>query len=223
MLQVAQDFWAFPATGCCLATGEPSQPPGCSMATARDRSSEFERFVVRSRGTLRLSALAICGDWHTAEDLLQEALVVVHRRWDDIESSARNSYVRTVMVRLLAQERSCARSRRESIRAELPEPRKRVEERSQLGVEVEIADRLAIEDALAGLPKRQRNAIQLRYWWGLSTEEIARTLRVPNGTVRSDLSRAATGLRRALLPSFPQRVGLAAAGGDEIDRTKSAS
>jgi RNA polymerase sigma factor (sigma-70 family) len=193
------------------------------MAMAQDRNSEFERFVVRSRGTLQLRALAICGDWHTAEDLLQDALVIVHRRWDDIESSARNSYVRTVMVRLTAQQRSCARSQRESIRAELPEPRKPVQERSQLGIEVEIADRLAIEDALAELPNRQRNAIQLRYWWGLSTEEIARILRVPKGTVRSDLCRAATGLRRALLPSFPQRVGLAADGGAEIDRTKRAS
>lgn len=51
----------------------------------------------------------------------------------------------------------------------------------------------AIVKALAGLPPPQRETIVLRYYQDLSLEEIAATLRIPVGTVKSRLS---LGLRR---------------------------
>jgi RNA polymerase sigma-70 factor (sigma-E family) len=171
------------------------------MTTSSNRNPEFELFVRRFRPALRLSALTMTGDWYAAEDLVQEALIIVHRRWDDVEPAARSSYVRTVMARLLAHERTSPRWQRESILDVLPEPRRCEEEKDE-----EVADRLVIRDALARLPARQRDAVHLRYWGGLSTNEVARILNVPIGTVRSDLSRAAGGLRMALLPSFPGRL-----------------
>jgi RNA polymerase sigma factor (sigma-70 family) len=44
--------------------------------------------------------------------------------------------------------------------------------------------------ALRRLPRRQREVLVLRYWGRLSEAEIARTLGVSTGTVKSTASRA---------------------------------
>ena len=52
--------------------------------------------------------------------------------------------------------------------------------------------------ALRELPPRQRAVIVLRYYEGLSEMEIAETLGVSQGTVKSQASKAITNLRRKL-------------------------
>ena len=56
----------------------------------------------------------------------------------------------------------------------------------------------ALERALAGLPTDQREAVVLRHRLGLSHEEMSQTLGVPEGTIKSRLSRALAALRSAL-------------------------
>jgi len=164
------------------------------MGMAHGAAAEFEQFVRRFRTSLRLSAAAICGEWHAADDLVQEALVILHRRWDDVEPRARGAYARTVMSHLVTQGHSSVRWERELSHDVLPEPAPpSCEEEGE-----EVANRLAIKEALEGLPARQRNAVYLRYWEGLSTDAIAQALHVPAGTVRSDLVRAVVRLRGIL-------------------------
>jgi len=56
----------------------------------------------------------------------------------------------------------------------------------------------ALERAIAALPDDQREAVVLRHRLGLSHAEMAETLGVPEGTVKSRLSRALIVLRDAL-------------------------
>jgi len=56
----------------------------------------------------------------------------------------------------------------------------------------------ALERAVAALPAEQREAVVLRHRLGLSHAEMAETLGVPEGTVKSRLSRALAALRGAL-------------------------
>jgi len=138
----------------------------------------------------------MCSEWHAADDLVQEALVILHRHWNDIEPQARAAYAQTVMAHLVTHSHRSARWERELLSYVLPE-------QATPSREEELINRLVIKDAVNGLPARQRNAVYLRYWEEMPTKAIAQTLHVPAGTVRSDLARALFRLRGVLLSSFP--------------------
>ncbi len=55
-----------------------------------------------------------------------------------------------------------------------------------------------IERAVARLPRRQREVVVLRYLLDLNTSETATTLRINEGTVKSELSRARSSLAKSL-------------------------
>lgn len=57
---------------------------------------------------------------------------------------------------------------------------------------------LDLERAIQGLPKRQRLAVELHYFAGLTTAETASVMSCTEGTVKSALYDARSNLRRAL-------------------------
>src|SRR5207244_13549924 len=59
-------------------------------------------------------------------------------------------------------------------------------------------DRLQVVRALSALPRRQREATVLRYYLDLDVAEVARALRVSEGTAKTTLHRA----RRALFDAL---------------------
>ncbi|MEP6624492.1 MAG: sigma-70 family RNA polymerase sigma factor, partial [Acidimicrobiia bacterium] len=62
--------------------------------------------------------------------------------------------------------------------------------------EVDPADRLAIREAVAALPERQRRALVLRYYADLPVPDVADAMGIPTGTVKT-LTRAAIAALRA--------------------------
>jgi RNA polymerase sigma factor (sigma-70 family) len=58
-----------------------------------------------------------------------------------------------------------------------------------------VARRLDLREALQHLPMGQRAVIVLRYFEDLSEDEIARTLRISSGTVKSRAARGVAALR----------------------------
>jgi RNA polymerase sigma-70 factor (ECF subfamily) len=141
-----------------------------------------------------VAALALMsGSRPAAEDAVQEALARAWERGErgeHIESP--EAWVRTVAVNLM---RSAFRRIRAERRA-----------REELGSTMlspfagtaRSDDRVDVGRALAALPRRQREATILRYYLGLSVEEIAGTLGVSGGATKTTLSRA----RRALADSL---------------------
>ena len=116
-----------------------------------------------------------------AEDLLQEAYARLVPRWDSVQHYDNpEAWVRTVALRLyLSHER----------RARLFHRRAPILQAPAAG-EGPSPDRVAIEAALAGLAPQQRVVVVLHYLVDLSVDEIAATLKIPAGTVKSRLSRA---------------------------------
>jgi RNA polymerase sigma-70 factor (sigma-E family) len=153
----------------------------------------FEHYVRQVHPRLRLTAYVLCGDWYAADDLVQDTLMVVYRRWPMVEHSAtRFAYVRMIMVHLLGHDRRGLRGKREQIWNPLPELPIEADEMDQ------AVDRVVLTRALARLPARQRTVVVLHYWFGLDTGEVARVLSSPPGTVRSQLTRALATLRSTL-------------------------
>jgi RNA polymerase sigma factor (sigma-70 family) len=149
-------------------------------------------FRERRLGLVRLAVLMV-DDLPTAEDVVQDVFARLHRRHGDTLHGVDdpNAYLTAGVMNAA---RSVLRRRRVA-RAYLPPARDPVPaaEDEALGMLGE-ADREVIR-ALGRLTPRQRQVMVLRYWSGLSEREIADTLRVSTGTVKSTAHRALTLLR----------------------------
>jgi RNA polymerase sigma-70 factor (ECF subfamily) len=67
-------------------------------------------------------------------------------------------------------------------------------------------DRMDITQALAALPRRQREATVLRYYLGMDVKEVADVLGMSEGTAKTTLFRARGALARALGESDVEEV-----------------
>ncbi len=68
-----------------------------------------------------------------------------------------------------------------------------------------VADELVVAQALANLPDAQRRTLELSYWEGLTQAEVASTLDMPLGTVKSHQRRGLRQLRGVLEVSHVDR------------------
>jgi RNA polymerase sigma-70 factor (ECF subfamily) len=130
----------------------------------------------------------VCGSRPAAEDAVQEALL---RAW---ERSAKGEEIESLNAWVTTVSLNVARS---GLRRVMAERRAR----SRIGRELvseTTGDRIDVERVLARLPRRQREAVVLRYYLQMDTREVAEVLGVHEGTVKSTLSRARTALAGAL-------------------------
>lgn len=133
----------------------------------------------------------VSGSRPAAEDAVQEGLL---RAW---QRSERGEDIESLPAWVAATAFNLARS---GVRRRLAERRARSRMATALSDEVtDASDRgVDVERALAALPRRQREAIVLRYYLQMDTREVAEALGVQQGTVKSTLSRARTALAGAL-------------------------
>jgi len=165
------------------------------MSVSEEDFADFVRAALP--GLLRYGH-ALTGNPHDAADLVQTVLEKVGARWSRIVRNCDDprAYVRKAMANTHVSR--WRRTRKETLIAEFPDV-----------PAVQARDRLEDEPvwrALQDLPPRQRAVVVLRYYEGLSETEIADTLGVSNGTVKSQASKALATLRK--------KLGSLAAGGD---------
>ncbi|MEU1685536.1 SigE family RNA polymerase sigma factor [Micromonospora sp. NPDC005707] len=160
--------------------------------------TEYDQFVVdRSPRLLRVAYL-LTGDWAAAEDLLQTALVKVWFAWPRVHGDP-DAYVRRTIVNTFISWRR--RRWTGEIPQALPE---RVEAADRM---TEYVERDALWRLLAELPRRQRAVLVLRYFEDLTEAQIAETLGISVGTVKSQASKGLAKLRThpALVDSRDQK------------------
>ena len=178
------------------------QPP----RRARTRV-EFERFVDGCAGDLLSAGYLIVWDLAEAEDLVQETLVRVARRWPRVrEMDQPVAYARRILVNLAIDDAK-RRSRRRGELAPADDGRlERHADPASAGVFGALDARAELVGALALLPPRQRAVLVLRYFEDLSEAQTAEILGCSLGTVKSTASRGLARMREAL-----ERDGAAAA------------
>jgi RNA polymerase sigma-70 factor (sigma-E family) len=176
------------------------------MRTNHDRpqrsgDGDHEAFhdYVAARGPVLLRmAHRLAGNPVDAEDLLQSALIRTYLAWDRInDRAAVDGYVRRAMVNINISwwRRRKLEEYPSAEMPEVPEPEAAVQGRAY-----EL-----LEQALDRLPDRQRTAIVLRYYEDMTEPEIAKTLGISIGTVKSTVSRAMAKLRCDLAVSSTAR------------------
>jgi RNA polymerase sigma-70 factor (sigma-E family) len=170
--------------------------------------SAFESFV-RDRGpALHRYGYVLTGSAHDADDLVQEALIRLRGAWTRVErQNDPTGFVRTTMARLHIS--SWRRRRREWLTAIVPD--RALPDVAPDQVAASEADQIMWR-ALGALPPRQRAVIVLRFYEHLTDNEIAETLGVSKGTIRSQASRALDKLRQ--MPALSSN----ARGSDELRR-----
>jgi RNA polymerase sigma-70 factor (sigma-E family) len=150
----------------------------------------YREYVAGRMDQLRRTAYLLCGDWHTADDLVSTTLVKLLRHWQRVSTvDSLDAYVRRVLLRAWLDERRRP-WRREHVQARVPE--------RAAPAAYDVADRMAVLDLLAELPARRRAVLVLRYFCDLSVEETAEALGCTAGTVKSQTARALDALRTRL-------------------------
>jgi RNA polymerase sigma-70 factor (sigma-E family) len=141
----------------------------------------FEQLYAQQYAPMVRLAHALVDTRTRAEEVVQDAFAAVYERYDRLDRP--EAYLRVTVLN------GCRRVlRRRMLRRQHPVPP--IEDR-----ELAVSH---VVDAIRRLPHRQRSMIVLRYDLQLTDAEIAETLGVPIGTVKSTLFRALTSLREEL-------------------------
>jgi RNA polymerase sigma-70 factor (sigma-E family) len=174
-------------------TAPRSQAPGWSA----DEALEL-LYAAHWRQLVRLAVLLV-HDLGTAEEVVQECFVAVHGRWNRLKDPDKAlAYLRqSVVNRSRSHQRHLAVVRRHAERAPLPEPVAGADADADATAS-DQARRATVLSALRALPRRQREVLALRYYLDLSEAEIADTLGISRGAVKSHASRGAAALRARL-------------------------
>ncbi|MEV4512027.1 SigE family RNA polymerase sigma factor [Dactylosporangium sp. NPDC049525] len=153
----------------------------------------YRAYVTARLPELRRVAYLLCGDWHTADDVLSAALLRLLLHWPRVSAADNiDGYVRRVLVRTMLNER------RRPWRRERPQETPPQDERAATWESTAVDERLSLVALLDELPPRRRAVVVLRYCCDLSVEDTARELGCSTGTVKSQAARALDTLRERL-------------------------
>ena len=147
----------------------------------------FERLVEQTENLLKKLAYPIVGAQRLA-DALQETYLLVFRNLHQLrEPGAFIPWLSRMCLHV------CYKLRPEAPHQELKEVSATVGDKSE-----QIAARVTLSQALNRLERGDRDLLILREMLGFSYDELAYTLRIPVGTVKSKLSTARARLRERL-------------------------
>ena len=161
-----------------------------TVSTRWDADTAVEElYAAHYRRLVRLAVLLV-RDVETAEEVVQDSFVAMHDKWRTLQDPDKGlAYLRQTVVN---RARSVLRRRGVQARHSAP----LLPDHHGADVDALASERRrAVLDALRVLPERQREVITLRYYLDLSEADIAATLGISRGAVKSHASRGVAALR----------------------------
>jgi RNA polymerase sigma-70 factor (sigma-E family) len=159
----------------------------------RDEADIVTQFHARHLDLVRLATLLL-GDRAAAEDVVQDVFARVWERRDRLAAAGFTAayFYRAVVngCRSVHRRRGVSGAGEAALR---PEPGTSAED-----IVLRADEDRRVLSALATLPRRQREALVLRYYQRLSEAEIAAAMRISRGTVKSTTARGLAALGRRL-------------------------
>ncbi len=166
-------------------------PGSARLGWSADRAVT-ELYSLHYRALVRLAALLV-RDTPTAEEVVQDAFVAMHEAWQRLRDAEKAlAYLRQAVVnrsKSVLRHRTVVDKNLQKAAPDMPS--------AEHGALV-LLERHAVVAALRDLPDRQREAIVLRYYGDLSEAEIAATMGISRGAVKSHTARGMIALRSAL-------------------------
>jgi RNA polymerase sigma factor (sigma-70 family) len=151
-----------------------------------DDRAALELLYSQERAALLRVAVLLTGSRTDAEDVVQDAFEALGRRRAPLADPARAAgYLRVSVVN---GARTLQRRRRVAWRHQ-----PRLLERDAGGADegaMLAAEHAEVAKLVTALPKRQQQVVVLRYWTGMSDDQIAEALGISPGTVRATVSRS---------------------------------
>jgi RNA polymerase sigma-70 factor (sigma-E family) len=151
-----------------------------------------ELYAEHYKSLVRLAAMLV-RDTPTAEEVVQDSFVAMHAGWLRLEDTEKAlAYLRQAVVnksRSVLRHRIVVEKNLQSAPPDMPS--------AEHGA-FAMLERSAVIKALSHLPERQREAIVLRYYADLSEADIAATMGISRGAVKSHTARGMAALRAAL-------------------------
>jgi RNA polymerase sigma-70 factor (sigma-E family) len=182
---------ARPGTG---SAGQGSAPAGPARETAQADLAITAMYDTEYRSLVRMSAVLL-GDVGSAEEIVQDSFIAVHAAWRGLRDIDKSTHYlrRTVMnrSRSLLRHRAVVEKHMATSEPDMP---------SAEQAAITRLERTAVIAALRTLPARQRQALVLKFYLGLSEEEVAAAMQISQGAVKSHTARAKAALRSRLEP-----------------------
>jgi RNA polymerase sigma factor (sigma-70 family) len=148
---------------------------------------EFTLWLRDNQKAFLRAAKVICFDIQNAEDVLQEALADVYKRWNKVrEHENPEAYLMRVLVSKHADMRRkwLRRQQERETSWDLAENIRDLVDQTD-----DVTQRLLVQAALKTLSAAQRAVLVLIYEHGMVLREVSETLQIPIGTAASHLAR----------------------------------
>lgn len=159
----------------------------------------LEAFIERTQDMAYRLAYSILSDHERCEDVLQEVYLTVYQKIDQLQNpQALRAWFSQILVNRCRQE---LRGRKLESLDELPPAL----EPGVYGMAESVDQKLDVREAMSQLPASDQAVLTLREVMDLSYQEIAESLRVPLGTVRSRIFNARQRLLAALSGISPKK------------------
>jgi RNA polymerase sigma factor (sigma-70 family) len=178
--------------------GRPLDEDDLIQRAKRGDKHAYEELVYAYQGIAFRTAYVLAGNSADAEEAAQDGFV---KAWRALGRFRDGAPFRPWLLQIVANEarnrrRSAGRRAHMALRAATEHPSGDAAPSPEAAL-LSAQQREALLTAVNDLPEDQRSVITLRYFVGLSEQEVADTLDLPTGTVKSRTSRALERLRES--------------------------